>query len=225
MQTLTCPLLTLRLYVSSFDLPPFLVTSLLRGASNSVQALLHGWSFLAIELSADLSNQLDLQKILAKMSSDCLISNKRTHGLEEIFLRLNQRRAELAVTIIQRLIESKINKKEIEGLLGIVWDTIQHSEITFERALLTGNVEYYRTLLKLLFLALRVHADTGEAEKTGQDFRSSKGLRESSSVVPIVMALLDAVVANGIRELATFIHDKPAESNPEDVALVTGKLC
>jgi nuclear pore complex protein Nup188 len=112
--------------------------------------------------------------------------------------------------------ESNTDREEMEGLLAIVWDVIQHSETSFERALVAGDAEYYRTLLKLLFLGLRVHADNTP------DFKSSNRLRESSPVVPIVIELLESVVANGIRELANFIHDKPAEANPEDVALVTG---
>ena len=152
------------------------------------------------------------------MSADCLISNKRSQGLEEIFQRLNQRRAELAIILIQRLIESNMDKKEMIGFLAIVWDAFQNSETSFERALVAGNAEYYRTLLKLLFLGLRVHADTV------LDCKPSHRLKESSSVIPIVMAILESVVANGIRELASFIHDKPSEANPEDVALVTGEL-
>jgi nuclear pore complex protein Nup188 len=162
-----------------------------------------------------LSNQPDLQKILVKVSTDCLISNKRSQGLEEIFKRLNQKRAELALVLIQRLIEANTERKEMEGLLGVVWEAVQYSDTSFERALAIGDAEYYRTLLKLLFLALRVHADP--------NFNSPTRLRKSSPAIPIVVELLERVVANGFRELATFIHDTPAEANPEDIALVTGK--
>jgi len=155
---------------------------------------------------------------LAKVSADCLISNKKSEGLEEIFHRLNQRRAELAIILIQRLIESNTDRKHMEGLLAVVWDALQHSETSFERALAAGNAEYYRTLLKLLFLTLRVHADNTP------DPKASMRLKDSTSVIPIVMEIVESVVANGIRELAAFIHDKPTEANPEDVALVTGEL-
>ena len=209
---------------------PFAITRLLHNVANSNQALLHGWGFLAIELSNDLSKKPDLQQMFAKMSADCLVSNRRSQGLEEIFQRLNQRRAEIALILTQRLIESKTDRKQLEGLLADVWDTIQQSETSFERALLAGNVDYYRTLLKLLFLALRVHADTdeagkaAEAGKTGTDFKSAKRLRESSSTISIAIAVLESVVASGIRELSTLIHDKRGDSHPEDIALITGEL-
>lgn len=106
----------------------------------------------------------------------------------------------------------------MEGLLSVVWEALQQSETSFERALVAGDANYYRTLLKLLFLTLRVHASTAP----NVDFQSSTRMRESSSVIPIVMELVEKVVASGIRELATFIHDRPAEANPEDIALVTG---
>lgn len=111
----------------------------------------------------------------------------------------------------------------MEGLLAIVWDAIQHSETSFERALVAGDAEYYRTLLKVLFLALRVHAGSSSPLNADSDFTASSRLRESSPVIPIVVELLESIVANGIRDLASFIHDKPAEANPEDIALVTGE--
>jgi nuclear pore complex protein Nup188 len=156
------------------------------------------------------------------VSADCLISNKRSQGLEEIFQRLNQRRAELALILIQRLIESNADKKEMQGLLTIVWGTIQNSDTSFERALIAGDAEYYRTLLKLLFLALRVHASNND--QVDLDFRASTRLKDSESIISIIVELLEQVVASGIRDLAAFIHDKPAEANPEDIVLVTGEL-
>ena len=156
------------------------------------------------------------------MSADCLVSNRRSQGLEEIFQRLNQRRAELALILIQRLIETNADRKEMQGHLAIVWEAIQTSDVSFERALNVGDAEYYRTLLKLLFLGLRVHASADD--QVDLNFRASTRLRDSESVMPIIVELLERVVAIGMRDLATFIHDKPAEANPEDIGLITGIL-
>jgi nuclear pore complex protein Nup188 len=156
------------------------------------------------------------------VSADCLVSNRRSQGLEEIFQRLNQRRAELALILIQRLIESNADRKEMQGLLAIIWETIQNSDASFERALTARDAEYYRTLLKLLFLALRVHAANND--QVDLDFKASTRLKDSESIIPIIVELLERIVANGIRDLAAFIHDKPTEANPEDIALVTGEL-
>ena len=109
----------------------------------------------------------------------------------------------------------------MRGLLIVVWETIQNSDTSFERALAAGDAEYYRTLLKLLFLTLRIHAATDD--QVDFDFKASIRLKDSESVIPVVVELLERIVANGIRDLAAFIHDKPAQANPEDIALVTGK--
>ena len=180
---------------------------------------------MAIELSTHLPKETELQQVLAKVSAECLASNKKSQGLEEIFQRLNQKRAELALILIQRLIKSNAAGPEMEGLLAITWETIRKSEISFQRALATGDADYYRSLLKLLFLALRIQRDSKpKSQNAGPDFKSSLRLTKSSSVIPTIVELVEYVVAKGIRDLAAFIHDKPDESSSGDIALLTGVL-
>lgn len=163
--------------------------------------------------------------MLAKTALDCLESNSMTQGSEEVFNRLCQTRADLALILSQRLIESKSTVPEMQALLGKVWETMRSSDLTFEIALGSGDPSYYRTLLKLLFIGLRVHSE-GNSSSAAQQFdpRASIRLTQSSSASPIVLAVLDRVVGNGLRDLATFIHDTPTESSPDDLALITGIL-
>jgi nuclear pore complex protein Nup188 len=151
----------------------------------------------------------------------CLESNRHRAGQQEIFQRLNQRRAELALVLIQRLVESSADKIGMKGLLASVWETIKGANTSFERAHASGDIDYYRTLLRLLFLALRIHAS--DIDQANVNFGASTRLKDAESVIPIAMEFLERVVAIGIRDLATLIHDKPTEANPEDIALLTGK--
>lgn len=156
--------------------------------------------------------------MLIKVAIDCLDSNTKSEGLEEIFQRLNQRRAELSLVLLQRLIESGSGREDIPKLLETTWAAIQNSDTSFEKALLTGDAGYYRILLKILFLALRIEAKTATP-----DPNVSTRMHETSHVTRIVLEILETVVAIGIKDLATFIHEKPTEANPDDIALVTGK--
>lgn len=159
------------------------------------------------------------------MASDCLESNKKSQGSEEIFVRLCQTRADLALVLIQRLIEANPKIPELEALLALTWDTIRSSNITFEMALGSGDPAYYRSLLKILFLTLRVHSDGNKQNQNAQaDFRASTRLTQSSTIIPTVLDILDRVVAKGLRDLAAFIHEKPADASPEDLGLITGVL-
>jgi nuclear pore complex protein Nup188 len=89
---------------------------------------------------------------------------------------------------------------------------------------LGSEIPYYRTLLKLLFLALRIHTTTSE-----DNLRASVLAQSATSLVPTLLDILRNVVANGIRELASSLHSAPSSETepthlPEDLALLTGIL-
>jgi len=112
----------------------------------------------------------------------------------------------------------------MEGLLTRIWETIRQSNITFQVAL-SSDPTYYRTLLKLLFLGLHFHSDSkGKSKNVADDFKSSSRLAQSSPIIETVIDILERVVAQGIRDIATFIHEQPGEASPEDLALITGIL-
>jgi len=116
----------------------------------------------------------------------------------------------------------------MQELLPTVWETIHSLGDTFELALATGDASYYRLLLKILYLALRMHADgmkkASQPGQFGQDTLAITRLRDSSSAVRIVIDVLDRIVAQGFRDLAVVVHDNPIDSSPEDIAIITGIL-
>jgi len=111
----------------------------------------------------------------------------------------------------------------MKGLLKITWAAIRALRGSFERAVPDADILYYRSLLKLLFLTIRIHA---EAEETpvAENLRASTRIKEASTIGPVIMEIIHNVVATGIREIVSVIHDSPAESSPEDFALITGIL-
>jgi nuclear pore complex protein Nup188 len=142
---------------------------------------------------------------------------------EEIFSRLSQTRADFATVLTQRLIQANSTVPEMQGLLNTTWDTIRALRGSFDRAVPDADIPYYRSLLKLLFLAIRIHAEAKQ-EEIAENLRASKRIAQTSTIGPVVMDIIKHVVATGVRELASVIHDSPAESSPEDLALITGIL-
>ncbi|KAL3428223.1 Nucleoporin NUP188 [Phlyctema vagabunda] len=194
-------------------------------------SVLKSWKVLAVELSSNLQVDIEVQKMTTKVVRDCLSSNIRSQFSEDIFIRLNQTRADLALVLLQRLIEAKSTVPELysdngrfgQGILALVWEAAGRMGRTFGLALTTGDATYYRTLLKLLFLALRIHADAKIPELDPR--RSTRiGQQQTNEVVPLILEILDGVVANGFRDLAAALHDQPDEFFPEDIGLITGIL-
>ncbi len=107
------------------------------------------------------------------------------------------------------------------GLLKTVWETIHALRSSFERAVPDGDILYYRSLLKVLFLAVRIHAEA-QPQSEPENFRSSLRLTQNQSVISTILDILKYVVSMGLRELVSNVHDSPANSSPEDLALLTG---
>ncbi|KAG9245769.1 nucleoporin-like protein [Calycina marina] len=189
---------------------------------NAQIALLHAWEYLAIELSTDLLGNVDLQSKLARVAGDCLVANTQSQGSEEIFQKLNKIRADLALVLIQRLVEAGSKVPEMDNLLTKIWDTVRQSETTFYLALASGDPSYHRTLLKIMFSCLRILPAANNQQDA--NLRASTRITQASPIVGIVIHVLDKVVAAGIRDIVTFIHEQSGDASPEDLALITGVL-
>lgn len=162
--------------------------------------------------------------MLAGVVNNCLIANGRSQPPEEIFSRLSQRRAQLAQILSQRLSEARSSIPEMKSLLPVVWTTIQNVRGSFERPVPEGDTVYYRSLLSLLYIALLVHVRTGEPAQHTTFGASIRQGAQAIPIVPIVLDVLKHVVALGFRELASSIHDSPANSSPGDLRIITGIL-
>ncbi|KAH6673138.1 nucleoporin-like protein [Halenospora varia] len=185
-------------------------------------ALFHGWKVLAIEISSNLSADTKLQKALIRVCTDCLTTNSTSSFSEDIFARLNHQRADFALILAQRLVEAKCTLPEMKDLLTKTWETIRNFRGTFERALRKEDAPYYRSLLKLLFIAIRAHA-LGTPKGPDNENVSAK-MERVHKIMPVILDIIKYVVAMGLRECAATIHDDPADSTPEDISLITGIL-
>ncbi|KAI9046659.1 hypothetical protein LZ554_009400 [Drepanopeziza brunnea f. sp. 'monogermtubi'] len=187
-------------------------------------ALFNGWERLCSELTKYIGTEPGLQTMLASVVNNCLVANGRSQPPEEIFSTLSQRRAQLAQILSQRLSEAKSSIPEMKSLLPMVWTTISNLRGSFERPVPEGDIIYYRALLNLLYIALLIHARTdGTAQNSHFGASVGRG-SQSIPIVPVILDVLKHVVAMGFRELASSIHDSPADSSPGDVRLITGIL-
>lgn len=152
---------------------------------------------------------------MLQVAEQCLESNQGQQVPETIFVRLTHSRATLALTLLQRLAGPSLLPKDIVEMLNVVALTIYTVEDPFG----ADNVEYYRTLLRILFVVLR-----GSNHSAKSDPAPGKAADRSVALIQHVLTILDRVVARGFRALVTLVHEGKSSTTPEDVALITAIL-
>ncbi|KAI1007226.1 Nucleoporin [Podosphaera aphanis] len=185
-------------------------------------ALFQSWKLLSLELSSRISTEPGLNKMFSRLVSNCLLANCKAQPPEEIFSRLSQTRVDFALVLTQRLAENKSSSAGSSELLKVVWTTICELRGNFERSVADNDVLYYRTLLKILFLTVRLHS-TAQLEQDG-NLNKSVCFSQLPSIIPTVVEIIKYVVSRGLREIVTSIHESVIDSSPDDLALITGIL-
>ncbi|KAI9847755.1 MAG: hypothetical protein M1830_007329, partial [Pleopsidium flavum] len=195
--------------------------------------LLHSFKFLAIELISVLEPEKGLQKSLAKIVNDCLLSNSQSTLPENIFRQLMQVRADFAFVLLQRLTEVKSLEPEAKALLAITWNTVRTSGTSLELAMTGNDAGYHRSLLKVLFLALQFHLSTFSGpsstfETSLSDSQTSNSAKSKASpeTTRIVLEIITTLVVPSFRSLTTQLHDdsQRSSSSAADFALITAIL-
>lgn len=177
--------------------------------------MFHAWEYLLLELSASLlPKSATIVTHMLQVVQQCLESNQRPQPPENIFVRLVHARANLALTLLQRLAEASRLPKDSTSILTNISIALHGVEDPFGK----DQIAYYRTLLKILFVVLRgaKYSANGPTEKAA--------LESPVAVTQLVLTILDRVVASSFRTLVALVHESKSATTPEDLALVTAIL-
>lgn len=148
----------------------------------------------------------------------CLQSNAESNLPEVIFEQISGSRAELAFTLLQRLVESKPLNPEVKVILPTAWNTVRSHSTNLELALAGDLTEYRRIHLKVLFLALQAHALGSNLDL------STPTTPASLETMQTVLEVLKVIVAQGFRSLTSNLHDDLSRALPADFFLLTAML-
>ena len=162
----------------------------------------------------------EIQKTMARVVRQCLAANSNGVPNEKIFYRIQQVRVELAMALLQRLVDVQSRGTEVFGILSVAWDTTSSTHPTYESALLNDDMEYYGSLLNILFLALQFHL----AGPHRSDPEALSKRPEVSSDLSIVLQIVKTVVAQGMRALTIYLHEESQRVSPKDFAVLTAIL-
>ena len=180
-----------------------------------------------MELSGPLATEPKFQMIMAVAVTDCLKANAENQLPEVIFERLAQSRADLAFTLLQRLLEVKSTIAEVKAILSVAWNTLRRHDPNLGSALNGDNADYYRILLKILYLALQPHSLDAAASPEDLNASTANGSTarsKSRSNVQVGLEVLGTIVAQGFRSLTIILHDSPTLVHPSDFSLITAIL-
>ncbi|KAH7555534.1 hypothetical protein BM1_07157 [Bipolaris maydis] len=201
------------------------------GLVESQVLLLQGWKLLALELSQVVAKDDRIVKVLIGVVQKCMTANTQSNLPEALFGQLMVVRADLAFALLKKLVEAKVRTTEARQLLGPIWSAIRASTPDFDSVFSSDSVYYYRSLLRILYLALHFHLIEDTDQSSDASFRSSfRGTMPSSHnsyTEPISTQLLEILtdtVAKGFRSLATQLHAEPLSVLPSDFALLTALL-
>lgn len=194
--------------------------------------LLHSWRLLALELSYFVTKDPRITTCLIEVTKQCMQANQASNLPEALFGQLMIIRADLAFALLKRLVEAKVRSEEARLLLEPVWMAVRASTADFDNVFSSGEVDYYRTLLRILYLTLHFYmVDPSDSAKSGEtSFRSSfrgtivQPKEKDAAPINISLELLEILadtVAKGFRSLATQIHNDPNSVSPSDFALLT----
>lgn len=189
--------------------------------------LLKSWKAFAIELSSAAADDVVLQKDLAKVIEGCLKANMDASIPAALFDNLSQIRADLAFVLLQRLTGAKSKEPEVRNLLALAWDTVRSSGSDFEVVGEGRDADYYRALLRIVFLALQPQVYNPPAPPTSSDPASSTRKPSAPTppqCAPLVLEILQKAVATDFRALCSAVHADAASVSPADFVLLTALL-
>ncbi|KAK7963729.1 hypothetical protein PG996_008585 [Apiospora saccharicola] len=179
-------------------------------------ALFHAWEFLLLELSNCLPQHDNLKKQSLQVAEQCLEANQANQGHEQIFERLTDSRVNLALMLVQRVVNNTPSAGDVAQLLTSLWSTVSSVEEPYG----SENLTLYRTLLKLLYVTLR--AQVRALNSTSKTAADKKAIDNAITTVhQTVLSILDRTVARGFRMLVSLVHDSDTTVFPEDVAILT----
>jgi nuclear pore complex protein Nup188 len=162
-----------------------------------------------VELCDFVKNSQELARSMVRVVETCLQENMETGLPAPIFTQILSRRAEFAFIIIRKLHQALPGSPLFSNVFKIALKATTSSVTEFRSALSSANMDYYRSLLRMLYISLTAFA---------------KEEKHSSQLVFDVLDVLDLVVTKGFKDLAQSAHQYPNRANPQDIALVTGIL-
>ncbi|KAL7626047.1 hypothetical protein AAE478_002817 [Parahypoxylon ruwenzoriense] len=184
-------------------------------------SLYHAWEFLLLELSTCLPSSDTLKKHSLQVAQQCLEANEETQSHDQVFERLAESRVNLALMLVQRVVNSAPSAGDITQLLMALWATVSSVQEPYA----PENISLYRTLLKLLYVTLRAQVRSlTQSDPAGTASDKQGNNMAAAAISQSVLSIIDIAVARGFRTLVSLVHDSQDSILPSDISLLNAIL-
>ena len=167
---------------------------------------------------------------MASAVTDCLRANADDTMPEAVFDRIRMSRADLAFTLLQRLVEERSTDSDVKEILPVAWATLRSYSASLEAALSHKDPDYYRLLLRILYLAIQFHASAPLPTSSflGNSLENDSSIAPSSlrstKLLTTVLEILSDIIARGFRSLTALLHTSPDRVLTSDFSILTAIL-
>ncbi|TKA73217.1 hypothetical protein B0A55_07778 [Friedmanniomyces simplex] len=198
-------------------------------------SLLRSWGTLATTLSECVGMEDAAQEPLIATVKACIEANAKAGIDEPGTSEVLQLRADIAFVVLSKLVGvgcAKVGMKEllVREVQGEseqrrwepgAWDLVRMSPVDFDVATAREDLRYYRTLLQILFLAIRPHVYIPLTKPVKGDGKASL----SAEVASVLVDIVAKTIAPGFWALCGNLHaEDMALASPADFALITALL-
>ncbi|RMZ77982.1 hypothetical protein DV738_g4135, partial [Chaetothyriales sp. CBS 135597] len=121
--------------------------------------LLRSIQYLSAEHAVFFARITNVARILSTMVSNCLVSNSRPMPTEKLFDTVFQVRANVALTLLRALVTAQAKGSHCLVLLRDAWNALRFRNGSYEKAILNGDLPYWRSSLTVLLLCLHFHTE------------------------------------------------------------------
>jgi nuclear pore complex protein Nup188 len=184
---------------------------------DSQLSLLRSFKALCIEHSAFFVRDREVQKLMAQIVRNCLAANSQSCPAEKIFESLFQDRIELAIGLLQRLVDVKARGSEFTTLLASAWETTRFRNGSYDAAVSHNDLNYFRSCLTTLLLCIQLHV-----EKHDKPQLPTPGQTSHTSTRSTVLEILSSVVAQGFGQVSNALYDQAESRRPGTTAAEDG---
>ncbi|RMD43166.1 hypothetical protein DV735_g1913, partial [Chaetothyriales sp. CBS 134920] len=121
--------------------------------------LLRSIQYLSAEHVVFFARITNVARVLSTMVSNCLVSNSRPMPAEKLFDTVFQVRANVAMTLLRALVSAQAKGSHCLILLRDAWNALRFRNGSYEKAILNGDLQYWRSSLNVLLLCLHFHTE------------------------------------------------------------------
>nr|POF08138.1 nucleoporin [Quercus suber] len=193
-------------------------------------SLLESWKTLATTLCDCAEQELHVRTALATAVQSCLQANidadLEVPGTADAL----QSRADLTFMLLAKLVNVKATEPVMKQLLPLAWNLIRTSPVDYDVASAPADLQYYRVLLQVLYLAIQPHAymsldpPPSTASTLGKPPIEQGPPVLSADTSSMFVEIVRHVVVTGFRALCGNLHTDLDLALPADFAILTALL-